>query len=178
MTRGPLTVVALDPGGRYAGLVLVHQPAAGRPARLVRAAVLTRHRPAHADRFGRWMTAPVDLAGWLARQLDAVDQAAGVTVLEQLPPPIVAVEAVTPPAGAPGIISLAGLLATTATVGAILGRWPAAVLVPPAGHGSGPPSAYPPLLRPKAARLGGPSTHARSAWDIATTALARARFAT
>lgn len=84
---------------------------------------------------------------------------------------LVAVEGVVAPNGHMGQINVGGLLGTAVMLGAVLAYCTASavpcVVVPPAGHGSGPGSAYPEALR---AKPGGADhdlmRHCRSAWDI------------
>jgi hypothetical protein len=97
---------------------------------------------------------------------------------------VIAVEGLAAPKGFAGgqraAIDPQGLVSAGVILGAILGRWPRAVVVDPGGNGSNPTITYPEQLR-KGARLGGPSDHARSAYDVAVraraTAAMRANFA-
>lgn len=70
-----------------------------------------------------------------------------------------------------------GALGAGLVLGAVLGRWPDTIVVPPGQHGSKPLAAYPlQLSSPAEQRLGmnhvgtGRLRHARSAWDIAGVA--------
>lgn len=97
---------------------------------------------------------------------------------------IVAVESLTAPKGFAGgeraPIDPAGVIAAGVVLGAVLAAYPSAVVVDPGGNGSNPVDTYPTGIR-KGAKLGGPSTHARSAFDVAfrakATAAMRATFA-
>lgn len=69
------------------------------------------------------------------------------------------------------------IIDTAVVLGRLIGAWPLAHLVRPERHGKGLSAAYPESIRPGRRNLGGPSEHARSAWDIAGVAafLARSR---
>lgn len=84
----------------------------------------------------------------------------------------VAIEDVTPPNPHMGIINVSGIITTAKVFGAVLGAYPDAIVVPPAGHGSGPLGAYPQALRPTRGKGAGKDKlrHCRSAWDIAGAA--------
>lgn len=71
------------------------------------------------------------------------------------------------PGGNETHMNVAGLIGVGMVFGAVLARWPRAVVVPPGGHGSLPEVAYPLVIRKRAKNLGGPSSHARSAYDVA-----------
>lgn len=78
----------------------------------------------------------------------------------------IALEGVVEPEPHMGLINVAGIIGTGIVFGAVLARWPRAVIVPPGGNGSLPDHAYPQEIR-KLSRLGGPTKHARSAYDVA-----------
>jgi hypothetical protein len=59
----------------------------------------------------------------------------------------------------------------------VLAHFPAALVVPPAGHGAGPCQAYPGALWPATEKRGaGRCRHLRSAWDIAEAGAFLARL--
>ncbi len=62
-----------------------------------------------------------------------------------------------------------GAVKTAMMLGAILGRFPGAVIVSPGGNGQGPLLAYPEELRPTRGQGRGHDwlRHCRSAWDVA-----------
>lgn len=81
---------------------------------------------------------------------------------------VVAVEGVVHPNPHVRITNISGLLGTAAVYGAVLARWPSAIVVPPKGNGKAPLSTYPEALRGPRERVGeGWRRHARSAWDVA-----------
>lgn len=92
-------------------------------------------------------------------------------------PPTVAVEGLNQPKvwmnGKRQMLSPDSLMATAAVLGAVQGRWPDAIVVPPGRHGQLPKRLYPPLLW--GAREGAAGTgrkrHLRSAWDVAGAAM-------
>lgn len=149
-------VVGIDPGGTNTGIVVREGD------RLWFASTLHRAlRP---------------LPEYIADVLRVVDEA------QHRPGLPIAVEDVTPPTGfrngqrAP--IDPASLIGTAAVLGAVLARYPDAVVVPPGGHGSGPAGAYPPeLIGPREGKaLTGRLRHCRSAWDVAGAARLVARI--
>lgn len=88
-------------------------------------------------------------------------------------PPRIAVEDVTRPnvwhQGKRQLLDPTAAIETAKVMGAIVGRWPRAVIVAAAGNGKSPLAAYPPeLVGPRETTgSGGRLRHARSAWDIA-----------
>ncbi len=81
------------------------------------------------------------------------------------------------------LINPKGIIDTAFIVGALLTALdhspvPRTVLVPPGGNGSNPAAAYPPeLIGPKEGpALGGRLRHARSAFDVAMTAVTLSRY--
>lgn len=160
-------VVALDPGARWAGIV------ARRGPELLAAQVLDRDPLDRVELPG----GPASLQRWLDHVLDAVADLSGSLGLA-IGDVVTACEFVTPPHPHGGrrdakarIITPGPLMETAAVMGAMLGRWPGTVLVPPAQHGSGPDGAYPAGIRRRTRGLGGPTDHARAAWDVAGGAL-------
>lgn len=154
MSRELRPVTGVDPGGRYLGI------ATRRGADLLSARVVDRYRYPGA----------LELEGWLRVVLELI-----LDEVEPLEAPLLAVEGVRAPTGhargRPGhIINPKGILETAAVFGAIVGHWPDVVVVEPAGNGSAIPAAYPAGIR-SGVRLGGPSEHARSAYDVAAKAV-------
>lgn len=78
--------------------------------------------------------------------------------------------------GAAREVNPEGIIDTAVLAGAVLGRYPAAVEVAPAGFGAEADDAYPDGIR-RRQRLegGGPAQHARSAFDVAVAASWHAR---
>jgi hypothetical protein len=145
-------VLAVDPGGAESGIVV-----RDRDDLLWHAVLLRKRRP---------------LVPYL---LDVV--AATVDAADSTSPTIVAVEGVNEPNPHMGMTSVRGLIDTAAVLGALLGQWPHAIVVDPAGHGSGPLGAYPPrLVGAQEQRGAGLLRHARSAWDLAQAATVLARL--
>lgn len=85
---------------------------------------------------------------------------------------LVAIEDIEPPNPHLGQIELSGIIGTAKVFGAVLGAFPQAVVVDPAGLGSLPFAAYPVPLRPTRGQGKGhdENRHLRSAWDIAGVA--------
>lgn len=91
---------------------------------------------------------------------DAVEFVAG--------PTRVAIEGVVHPTGHVRMMNVSGLLGTAAVLGAVLGAFPDALVVPPGGHGSHGRTEYPAELWGAAEKTGtGKYRHLRSAWDVA-----------
>lgn len=137
-----LTIVGVDPGGRYTGVV-------SKVGDDVRAAcVLTRTT---GDKLPdqRYLTEVID-------EVSAQNEHADV----------IAVESLNEPTGQLRIINVMGLLGTAMVLGAVMARWPRAIVVPPGDNGKLPDVAYPEAIR-RYRRLGGPTDHARSAYDVA-----------
>lgn len=88
------------------------------------------------------------------------------------PGDLVAIEDTVAPSPHMGLTNVSGLMTTERLLGALLWAFPDAVLVPPAGNGSGPLSAYPEALRPTRGKGAGRDLlrHCRSAWDVAGSA--------
>ena len=147
----PRVIVGVDPGGQDTGVVL------DIDGHLVRAAVVERRR---AEGQGAYLHAV----------LRCIEEYAAVR-----PEAVVAVEDLVHPHshvnGKPRVINVDGLTSTAIVLGAILGRWPDALLVPPGDNGSAPLQTYPSELVGKRERSGaGVLRHCRSAWDVARTA--------
>ena len=155
-------IVGVDPGGRQTGLVVRH----GRD--LLAADLVTRDGPEvfpGADYLREVTDAIGGLVVYAAQELPDADR------------PRIAVEGVVHPNGHVRMINAAGLLGTATVLGAILGNWPSAIVVPPAGNGAGPRSAYPGSLWPPQEKRGaGRCRHLRSAWDIAEAGAFLARL--
>lgn len=134
--------LGVDPGGRYTGVVTKDRD------RVLSACVLTR------TTGGKFPD-----AHYINEVLDEITN--HIEIVE-----FIALEGVVEPEPHMGIISVAGLVGTGVVFGAVLARWPNAVIVPPGGNGSLPDAAYPPEIR-RRVRLGGPTDHARSAYDVA-----------
>lgn len=139
--------MGVDPGGRHTGLVVKDHE------RVLAACVLKRTT---GDKFPD--------AHYIHEVLDEIT--VHIEIVE-----FVALEGIVEPRGRDPegnevIMTSAGLIGTGIVYGAVLARWPNAVIVPPGGNGSLPDGAYPPEIR-RHVRLGGPSDHARSAYDVA-----------
>lgn len=147
------SMVGVDPGGRWTGVV------ARDGNRLLYAATVTRSASMSEH------IAEVDAT--IIRALAAVHRyqlLAGKTVER----PVVAVEGLNPPTPHLGMTSVAGLIETAQVLGGVLHAQPRAVIVAPGGHGSAPLSCYPPALVGEREVVGtGKSRHMRSAWDVA-----------
>lgn len=156
-------VLGVDPGGRDTGIILVDGVRVG--GRSVRSA-------------GELL--PVD-QGYVQSVLSEIDGLiAGSSDSRGV---VVCVEGVTRPswhvqasASRGAAANPTGLIAAAVVLGAVLGRFPGAVVVPPGGNGSRPLGAYPLGLvsegerRKKGWELrvgGGKLRHQRSAWDVA-----------
>lgn len=87
--------------------------------------------------------------------------------------PFLAVEGIVPPNPHVRLTNVMGIIGCGLTLGAVLTTWPDAIVVRPNHHGkNGPPEWYPKEIG-AGVRLGGPSEHARSAYDVAAHALRR-----
>jgi hypothetical protein len=143
----PTPVIGVDPGGRETGVILRAGP------ELIRGVVVVRD--------DGWADYLADVCGLL----DELGAGGGRHVAR------VMVEEVTPPTGfrrgKAEPINVAGIIGTAMVAGAVLARFPEAILVHAAGHGSGPLAAYPPaLVGAREKRGGGRLRHCRSAWDV------------
>lgn len=139
--------MGVDPGGRHTGVVTKDGE------RILSACVLTRTT---GDKFPD--------AHYINEVLDEITM--HVEIVD-----FIALEGIVEPHGrnpdgTEVIMSPAGLIGTGIIYGAVLARWPNAVIVPPGGNGSLPDAAYPSEIR-RRQRLGGPTDHARSAYDVA-----------
>lgn len=188
MTTDDFITIGVDPGSRYTGIAAIvanRTDHAGRRP-LLDAEVLT-HPP------GPLLDA-VRIAQACAEVLEAVDRHLVAGLIAARPDPfdhpnvspgtladgaaahleagtlLLAVEGLAAPKGFSRgrrePIDPQGIIGAGVVLGAVLGRWPAAVIIDPGGNGSSAGDAYPEQLR-KGARLGGPSDHARSAYDVA-----------
>lgn len=142
-----MIVVGVDPGGKYSGIVTRDGDVCST------ACVITRTAPGpFPDQF------------YIHEVLDEISErihGADVLALEGLVEP-----KGHNPRGDKTYMSIAGLIGTGMIFGAVIARWPAAIIVPPGGNGSLPDVAYPVAIR-RYGRIGGPTVHARSAWDVA-----------
>lgn len=157
-----MIVVGVDPGGRYTGLVVREHE------RLLHAEVITRHADhdiADHDTILHWIELVTDRIGAALQ-----------------PGFVLAVEGVRKPnphvrrGDGNSLTNPDGIIATAAVLGGILILWPAAVIAAPGGNGLGHLSGYPEGIR-SGTRLGGPTAHARSAWDVAGQAAFLSRVA-
>lgn len=170
-------VVGIDPGGRYVGLVV------REGEELIRAEVLDRRKLEAAGVI--LADEPTAWALQVVGRILAIELRADVAELAGRAP-VVAVEGVRAPSphvrrrDGNALTNVTGLLDTAIVLGAIVARFPSAIVVPPAANGAGPDLAYPPGIRSGTRGLGGPPVHARSAWDVAGSApyFARVRAAT
>lgn len=163
---GPPTVLGVDPGGRWTGILV------RRGVDVLAHVTVTRDTDEDADAGTRGVgvgpayVADVCIAAAELADVHAVD--------------LVAVESVVAPnphvnrRNGKATTNPTGALGAAMVYGAILRDWPAAVIVAPAGNGSLPLSAYPPELvsdqerRRGLNRIGdGKLRHVRSAYDVA-----------
>ena len=90
--------------------------------------------------------------------------------------PLICVEDVNPPKpffkGKQSITNTKSIIETAAVIGAILGRYPEAFVVPPGHNGQGYLPAYPPMLVGERETSGkGVLRHTRSAYDVCQVVL-------
>lgn len=158
-------VIGVDPGGRQTGIVVRYGD------NCLAADLVTRDGP-EAFPGADYLAEVVDAIGGLI--VYGRDQICGD---DTCAPAVVAVEGVVHPSGHVRMINAAGLLGTATVLGAVLAHYPAALVVPPAGNGAGPRSAYPAVLWPPTEKRGtGRCRHLRSAWDIAEAGAFLARL--
>jgi hypothetical protein len=151
-----MNVVGVDPGGRYVGIVVLNGLGA-----LISARVMDRHQ---------WVPDRNDLARWGRVVVEMIDKLCEGECL-------VAVEGVKAPSffagqanGKARVTNPTGIIETASVFGAVTGVFADAVVVPPAKNGAALDRANPDEIR-KGVRLGGPSDHARSAYDVARAAV-------
>lgn len=159
MTAITWPVVGIDPGGTHTGIVLRD-----------RTTVLAHHIATRrqGEPMGDYLAHVLDLAANLHTRITGYATASSTHI---------AVEDLNEPIPQMGVTSVRGLIGAAQVLGAVLGRFPAATVVPPGGHGSGILAAYPRELVGAGERNGaGRLRHARSAWDIAQAAIQRARL--
>lgn len=195
--------VGVDPGGRYTGIVRVAGPNTSTPT-LLGAQVVTRPgEPGDRDLLDdldlpEWChlvvaevgaqldSAAIDLAPdtWAdpphlnpsqlalfrRTRTDAVDAYLAEGTLR------LAVEGVVTPNPHIRVTNPGPAIATAAVLGAIVTRWPWCTVVAVGQNGSGPPDAYPAAIAKGTRGLGGPTAHARSAFDVALRERATASF--
>lgn len=142
-------IVGVDPGGRYVGVVTC------RGKDVTAGAVLTR------TTGGELPDAEFVLE--VLTEIEAQVERAGADTI--------ALEWLTMPRGRDPegnktIMNIAGIVGTGIIIGAVLARWPHAVIIKAGDNGGLPDFAYPEAIR-KRVRLGGPTDHARSAYDVA-----------
>lgn len=156
-------VLGVDPGGRDTGIILVDGVRVG----------------------GRSVRSPGELLPVDQGYIQAVLSEIGGLVAGSSAPHevVVCVEGVTRPswhvqasASRGAAANPTGLIAAAVVLGAVLGTYPNAVVVPPGGNGSRPLGAYPAGLVSDGERRksgwelrvgGGKLRHQRSAWDVA-----------
>lgn len=168
----PPTVLGVDPGDRFVGIV------ARRGTEVRGARILDRRRfPDAADRVGWVAVVLVAVDVELSRQADELDLGkASALATGEL---VLAVEDVKAPnphvrrRDGNALTNLDGILGTAVVVGALVAAYPDLTLVAPGGNGRAPAFGYPGELG-KGVRLGGPSDHARAAYDVAGAAAWRA----
>ena len=158
----PKVAIGVDPGGRYTGIVIRSRD------EVIDAVVVDRRKVEAID--------PADVLAW-ARYVT-------VTVAdhrEVAPYAVLGVEMVQPPnphvrrRDGNSLTNVAGILDTAVVVGALALAFVDLVPVDPGGNGAQAPNLYPSKIGP-GARLGGPSDHARAAFDVAGAARWRARL--
>lgn len=180
--------IGVDPGGRSTGVIAMTLGASGEYLLLAHEVVTRDLDEDHIDGTRGVQVGPRYLAAVadaIARAHDTATRATGET-------PRLAVETVVPPnphvrrRDGNSLTNPRDALAAAMVYGAVLTIWPAAIRVPPAGHGSRMLALYPTELVTAAERrhgldraAGQASTmrHARSAWDIALSGPGYARAA-
>lgn len=103
----------------------------------------------------------------------AVDAVYRDQLLNGLPvcPALVAVEDLNEPTPHLGLTNVGGLIGAAMVLGAVVFAYPAAVIVPPGGHGAAPLATYPSrLVGPRELKGTGKLRHLRSAWDVSGAA--------
>lgn len=145
--RRPVAVIAVDPGGRNTGIV------ARNGDNLLAARVLVRK--------GEDSLPTADYLHEVNSEVS--DQ---LIDLEDTFEIVIAIEGLKHPNPHLGLANVMGLIGTAMVFGAVLQEFPEAHVVPPGKNGKLPDRAYPEEIR-KGVRIGGPSEHARSAWDVA-----------
>jgi hypothetical protein len=142
-----LTVLGVDPGGKWTGMVL-----RAHTGDVIVNVLGIRDDDEPIHEYGAAMRETLFELGD-GHQIDAI-----------------ALEGLTEPNPHMGMINVGGLLDTAVVYGAI-GAWPWPVpvyIVEPGGHGSAPLAAYPGELIGEREKKGtGVLKHCRSAWDIA-----------
>ena len=147
-------VVGVDPGGHETGIVV-------RRGSAVAGGCVIARQPQDSD------------ASYIAAILEAVDG-----YLADSNTTLVAVEGIVHPNPHVRMTNVDGLLDASKVFGAVVGRWPDAAIVDPAGNGSGPLASYPAELvgERETTGSGGWRRHLRSAWDVAGAAQHRLRI--
>lgn len=146
-----MIVEGIDPGNRWTGVIV-------RDRQELLAAVIV-HRTSDGALPDR---------AYVDEVLDAVEELRLRWDVDRI-----AVEGVVEPhgrdpEGTARIMAPAGIIGTALVAGAVLGRYPEALLVPPGGNGSLPLRAYPSSLVGPGEVVGtGKRAHCRSAWDVA-----------
>lgn len=160
MTR---TAIGVDPGSRYVGIV--HRTR----DEVLTAAVLDRTKIPAVD--------PTDLLAWARYVVVTV-----ADLREANPDAALGVEMVTTPHpfggrrdGKVRLTNPGPIIETAHVVGALALAFIDLVPVAPGGNGGQPANLYPSAIG-SGVRLGGPSDHARAAFDVAGGALWRARL--
>lgn len=152
-------VIGVDPGGRNTGIV------ARRKQELLGFEMVQRSG-----------TDKLPGATYLRHVLAAVAELAAMHT--DVATGVIAVEGINRPSPHVRVTDPTGLLGTAMTLGAVLGYWPDAVVVPPSHHGDAPLRFYPgELVGPRERAGGGRLRHCRSAWDIAEAGKRLARIA-
>lgn len=135
------SVIGVDPGGQHTGIVVVED------GRLTAKSLIGRDANETIEDYARYV------ARHVAGQADGR---------------LVAVEGVRRPSPHLGMIDVTGLLDAAVVLGAVVASCDPVMVVPPAGHGSGPLMAYPAeLVGPNEPAGTGRLKHCRSAWDVA-----------
>ena len=161
-----MIVLGVDPGGQNVGLVVRYDDTLAWHRLLARAPGMQQ---------SSWLATVIrELGDGISRAVEAIGAS---TLLRMNWSVRIAVEDVRAPGGFAGgkraPINLSGLIDTAQVLGAILGRWPGAIVVPPGRHGQGPREAFPAeLWGAREGRAGtGRLRHVRSAWDVAGAAV-------
>jgi hypothetical protein len=145
-----VTMVGVDPGGRYTGIVTRSGDGVSACCVMTRTTGDDLPDKEYIDEVLREIASQLEQADCLAVE--------GLVVPHGRRPD-----------GESTIMTVAGIMGTAMIFGAVVARWPHVIVVSPGANGALPEFAYPERIR-KRTRLGGPSTHARSAYDVAKSA--------
>ncbi len=150
------TVIGIDPGGNETGIILAQDK------QLLNAWSVERKS--------------LEYSGYIREILKAIEDLEKLIVENSY---LIAVEGLICPDEMPwlGKKKFGGIMNTAIVLGAVLGRYPSAVVIPPGGNGAAPFQAYSEGLQPPQGAKGFDILrHCRSAWDVGQAGLAVARM--